>query len=74
MPGYKSVLKSLQVCKAGRKRKCFHCSKKKISKGELVLVVKEGMKKSGYCSKCARKMLAKAQKQLDELAENYDEA
>jgi len=58
MPKYKSILKDSQVVSAGRKRKCYHNKKHQISKGDIVLEVKEGAQTpQGYCIECGKEMI-----------------
>ena len=67
MPRHKSLLLTSHVKIAGRLRKCYHCGKGKIAKGDKVLEVKVGMAIHGYCEKCARAMISMARAKLTEL-------
>lgn len=68
MAKYKSVLKTLSVAVAGRRRKCYHNDAHVIQKGQLVLEVKDGMYSATcYCSECALQMISHCRKRLNEI-------
>lgn len=64
MAPYKTLLKSVQVVNAGKKRKCFHNKSHLIKKGDIVLEVNEGHYVKGYCCDCGLQMLRIAKSNL----------
>ena len=68
MAKYKSVLKTLSVVVARRRRKCYHDDAHAIQKGQFVLAVKDSMyNASCYCSECALQMISHCRKKLNDI-------
>ena len=67
MAAFKSLLLLTEIVKAGRRRKCYHNPKHTIVKNEICLEVKGNMARKGYCVACAREMVARARKRLEEM-------
>lgn len=71
MAKYKSILKSCEAVVAGKKRKCYHSVSHEISKGDIVLEIKDGIYAvSAYCRECAMEMIRKSCVDLEKLEED----
>lgn len=66
MAQLKDLLRHIQLVTAGRGRDCRHNKRHRISKGDLLVEVKEAAFKSprGYCRTCALEMLEEASLKL----------
>ena len=74
MSNYKSLIVSHRIVMAGRRRKCYHDGKHQLHKGDSCLEVREAMHWKGYCFRCAREMLIRAQRSLSGLQDKLDES
>jgi hypothetical protein len=70
MASFKSLLQRVTVRPAGRKCNCAHNKKHVITKGEPRLIVKApgvATPEKGYCADCGLEMVARAQKDLEDI-------
>ena len=67
MPRLKSLTVTTEVKHAGARRKCYNSKAHQILKGDVCLLVKDGLAFKGYCTTCAQKMIQQAETNLKEL-------
>ena len=67
----RNLIKHISVVTAGRARTCRHNTQHKITKGDRLIEVSEGLYRSpkGYCRNCGLMMLEQAALNLTDLIE-----
>ena len=63
----KDLLRSARADVAKRQRRCAQSKKHVIQAGEKCLLFEENLSKKSYCLPCARSILERAKKQLQDL-------
>lgn len=67
MSSQKSLLRSVSIRESGKMHQCRSNKRHLLSKGKIMLVVKEGQDERHYCADCGLKFVTTARKNLDDI-------